>query len=115
MKKFALIFRMEILGSSSPSGQQMEVYMESWNEWIASIEASSQLLTGNHFSRQGVVIKPGNQIQNLPYHVGGESVAGYIIVTAGGLSDAVAIAAGCPILNGSNTSVEIRELATPGG
>jgi hypothetical protein len=113
-KNFALLFRMDISGSSRPSPQQMEQYMKSWNQWTGSIEANSQLLTGNHFSQQGVVLKPGNETEHTPYNVGGVSVAGYIIISARDLTDAMAIGAKCPILNGEHTSVEIRELAAPG-
>ncbi len=114
MKNFALLFRMDISGYSRPTPQQMEQYMQAWDEWIGSIDAGSQLVTGNHFSRDGVVIKPGIEKDNAPYSVGGVSVAGYIIVSARDLEAAIAIGGRCPILNGQNTSVEIRELATPG-
>lgn len=114
MKNFALLFRMDISASSRPTPQQMEQYMQSWNEWISSIEAESQLVTGNHFSPNGIVLKPGSETKKAPYNLGGVSVAGYIIVSVRGIDDAIAIGEKCPILNGKNTSVEIRELATPG-
>ncbi|MBL7777896.1 MAG: hypothetical protein JNK66_06280 [Chitinophagales bacterium] len=40
-------------------------------------------------------------------------IAGYIIILAKNLDEATKIAKKCPILNGQNTSVEIRETATP--
>ncbi len=42
------------------------------------------------------------------------SVAGYIIIFAKDINVAIDIASKCPILNGENTSVEIREIASSG-
>lgn len=67
-----------------------------------------------HFSKQGRVLKSNNEIINTPHISENNSVAGYIIVLANNLNEATKIAKRCPILKGQNTSVEIRETATPG-
>lgn len=93
----------------------MELYMQQWMSWINEIEAIGQLANGgNHFSREGRVLKPKGEITNLPFIEDNMSVAGYIIITAANMEDAIKIAAKCPILNGNHTSVEIRETALPG-
>jgi hypothetical protein len=40
--------------------------------------------------------------------------AGYLVILAKDMNEAVSIAENCPILAGEGTSVEIRETATPG-
>ena len=69
---------------------------------------------GNHFSKQGKNLQPHNKITDEPYMANGQSVAGYIIIYAKDMEEATSIASKCPILNGENTSVEIRETALPG-
>lgn len=116
MKKFVLLFRMDIANKEAqPTKEQMEIYMQQWMQWINEIADNEQLADGgNHFSRQGRVLKPNNQIADTPYIADNNSVAGYIIVLADNIDGATRIAEKCPILNGENTTVEIREVATPG-
>ena len=116
MKEFVLLFRMDITNKEArPTKEQMNVYMQRWMQWINSIADKGQLVDGgNHFSRQGRVLKPKKQMVDTPYIADNNSVAGYIIVLVENLDEATKIARKCPILNGENTSVEIREVATLG-
>jgi len=116
MKEFILIFRMDITTEDAqPSKEQMKIYMQQWEQWIAGIAFKGNLADGgNHFSRQGKVLRPKNNIEEGPYTQNRESVAGYINIKASDIEDAVAIAKKCPILNGTGTSVEIREISNPG-
>jgi hypothetical protein len=116
MKEFVLIFRMDIITEEAqPSPEQMKVYMDQWMQWIDYIDGKGQLAEGgNHLSRAGKVLKPNNFINDGPYEVNKESIAGYIIIYAKDVDDAVAIATKCPILMGEGTSVEVREVGTPG-
>lgn len=96
---------------AQPSKMQMKIYMQQWTEWINEIAQNEQLAEGgNHFSRQGRVLKPYHQIDETPYIAENNSIAGYIIILSKNMEEATAIAKKCPILNGQNTSVEIREL-----
>lgn len=116
MKEFVLLFRMDITNEEAqPTQKQMEDYMQQWMSWINEIADNDQLADGgNHFSRQGRVLKPNNEVIGTPHISDNNSVAGYIIVLAKNINEATKIAKKCPILNGQNTSVEIRETATPG-
>ncbi len=112
MSEFVLFFRMDILTKEvQPTPEQMEIYMEQWYHWTEGIAAQGKLAKGgNHLSSEGIVIRPGNQINEGPYVKQRESVAGYIIVTATDFDDAVAMAKECPILKGEGTSVEVRKV-----
>lgn len=116
MKEFVLLFRMDITNKEAqPTKKQMEIYMQQWMSWIKEIAGKDQLADGgNHFSKKGRVLKPNNEVIEAPYISENNSVAGYIIVLAKNLDEATKIAKKCPILNGQNTSVEIREKAKPG-
>lgn len=116
MKEFALLFRMDIATEEArPRKEQMKRYMRDWMSWLASISAQEQLADGgNHFSREGVVLSSKNRLTQGPYISESISVAGYVLIWAKDLQDAITIAQRCPILDGDNTSVEIREVAAPG-
>lgn len=116
MKEFVLLFRMDITNAEAqPTKKQMETYLQQWMSWINEIADNNQLADGgNHFSPQGRVLKPNNEVIEMPHIADDNSVAGYIIILADNLDEATKIAKKCPILNGQNTSVEIRETATPG-
>ncbi len=116
MKEFVLLFRMDLANQEAqPTKEQMEIYMQQWIGWINDIAGNDQLADGgNHFSRQGRVLKPNNEVIETPHIADNNSVAGYIIVLAENIDEATKIAKKCPILNGHNTSVEIREAAVPG-
>ena len=116
MREFVLLFRMDITSKEAqPTKKQMEIYMQQWMAWINEIADVDQLADGgNHFSQQGRVLKPNNEIIDTPHIAENNSIAGYIIIYAKNLDEATKIAKKCPILSGQNTSVEIRETATPG-
>lgn len=116
MKKYVLLFRMDILSKEKQvDKKQMEVYMQQWMLWINEIASKNQLADGgNHFSKEGRVLKPNHEITKSPYVAENISLAGYIIILAKNMSDATLIAEKCPILNGEGTSVEIREISSPG-
>lgn len=116
MKEFVLLFRMDITNEEAqPTKKQMETYMQQWLSWINEIAVNDQLADGgNHFSQQGRVLKSNNEVVETPHIADNNSIAGYIIVLAENLDEASKIAKRCPILNGQNTSVEIRETATTG-
>jgi len=112
MNEFVLFFRMDILSpDAQPTPEQMEVYMEQWQEWIEGIAAQNKLSEGgNHLLNSGKVIRPGNSISNQPYVVNNESLAGYILIWAKDMDEAVHISKACPILLGKGTSVEVRRV-----
>lgn len=115
MKEFALLFRMDITNKEAqPTDEQMQQYMRDWMQWMNDIANKGQMADGgNHFSRSGKVLKPQQTVTDGPYTVNKESVAGYIIILAKDMDDALTIAKACPILNGEGTSVEVRETAAP--
>jgi len=113
MKTYALIFRMDITTKSAqPSAAQMKIYMEQWGEWINFLAKGNNLAEGgNHFSSKGKVLRPKNKVEDGVYVVKKESVAGYVLIHAKNMTEAVKLGKKCPILDGKGTSVEVREVA----
>ena len=117
MKEYILLFRLDILTKEAqPTQAQIKDYMQQWTQWLDSISEKGQLAAGgNHLQYSGKVVRASGAISDLPYVADRESVAGYILINAKNMDDAVSIARRCPILNGGDkNSVEIRETASPG-
>src|SRR6185436_8660752 len=100
MKEFVLLFRMDITSKEAqPSEEQMKIYMGQWMKWVNEISKNGKLANGgNHFSKNGKVLKPNSIVTDGPYTVNKESVAGYLIIMAKDIDDAVLVAKKCPIL-----------------
>ncbi|ALI98691.1 YciI family protein [Rufibacter tibetensis] len=116
MKEFSLLFRMDITSEEAqPSPELLQTYLAQWSTWISKLSNQEVLAPGgNHFSREGKVLRSNNEITDGPYTAQQQSVAGYILVYAQDLEAASVLASECPILQGENTSVEVREIAVPG-
>lgn len=112
MYEFVLILRMDITTKKTqPTPEQMEIFMKQWEEWIDDIAAKNKLADwGNKLSTEGRVIKPNDVITDGPYTEKRESIAGYIIIKATSFDEAVYIAKDCPVLQGEDTSVEVRKV-----
>ena len=98
---------------AQPSPEQMKVYMDRWNEWVDGLETEGNLGGGHHFNVQGVVLRANDVIDEGPYTSAKESVAGYLLILADDMKEAITLAKKCPILQGEGTSVEVRETASP--
>ena len=111
MSEYILIFRMDLITpEKQPTPEQMKGYMVQWNEWVNGIATNNKLAGGNHLSAEGKVIKQNSQVTDGPYAFSGQSVAGYLIIRANDLDEALVTASACPILNGESNSVEVREI-----
>ena len=110
MKKFTLIFRTSQTAGNQPSAEQMKSYMDSWMKWINDLSEKGKLAEiGNSFSpTEGRVLKSGDEVFDGIYESNGPSLAGYIVISADDLEEATSLAKGCPMLQASNNSVEIR-------
>lgn len=116
MQSYLLIFRMDITTpEAQPTAAQMNQYMQQWTLWLQSIADDGQLAEGgHHLSPTGKVIGPGQVETDGPYTKDKESMAGYIIIDATDMEDALTIARRCPILHGAGTSVEVRPVGVAG-
>jgi hypothetical protein len=115
MNIFLFIFRMNLQPGAQPDTTQMKTYMAQWTQWIGDMENAGQLAPGgNHLSARGKVLYSDGRTQPTPFIEDGTSVAGYILIHAKSIDEATIIAEKCPLLNGKNTSVEIRATAAPG-
>ena len=110
MKDFLLVYRSNFSPVPTTSPEEMQAMTKKWMDWIGSIAAQNKLTDrGNRLTPDAKVVRPNNVVTDGPYMETKEAIAGYSIVKAETLDEAVDIARGCPVyLVGGN--VEVREI-----
>lgn len=110
MKQFIMIFRNRTQQASveSFSKEQMQTAMKEWQDWITSIAATGNYIGTNRLFPEGKVIQQ-NIITDGGFAEGNIMVAGYLLVKANSLDEAVEMATKCPnLVYGLN--VEVRSV-----
>jgi hypothetical protein len=111
MDEFIVLMRLDLITKDAqPTPEQMKVYMQSYQQWVDGIVARGKFVGGTGLAMEGKVIKPGKVVTDGPFAEIKESIAGFVVVRANDLDEAVQLAADCPILNGQGNSVEVRKI-----
>jgi hypothetical protein len=118
MDEYILIFRHQD-GKEVASPEQIQIWMKQTMDWIGDIAARNKFVsgTGLPFDDARVVkkTKTGSVVTNGPFGDIKETIAGFIIVKADTVEEAVEFAKGSPVLQGEGNSVEIRKIARDDG
>ncbi|MGE8723032.1 YciI family protein [Leptospira terpstrae] len=111
MEEYLILMRLDILTKENqPSPEQLQIYMQQYQEWVNSIVAQKKFKSGTALSTEGRVIQSDHIITDGPYVETKESLAGFIMILANDFEDAANIAKNCPILMGEGNSVEVRKV-----
>jgi hypothetical protein len=112
MSEFVFLFRASEAENVEHMGtpERAQRSMQAWLGWIRGLEAKGHLKDpGQPLDRAGKVVRAKNKVvTDGPYAEAKDLVLGFIIVEARDLDEAVALTAGCPMLEGATGSVEIR-------
>ena len=111
MSEFVYLFRTseekrrEAMGTPELSQKSMQA----WLEWMRGLEASGHLKNrGQPLDFTGKVVRGSKKtVTDGPYVEAKDLVAGFIIVEAKNIDEAVELARGCPMLAGEGL-VEVR-------
>jgi hypothetical protein len=111
MAEFVYLFRADEAGQREAMGtpERAQQSMQSWLAWIRGLEAGGHMKDpGQPLDRTGKVVRGEKKVvTDGPYVEVKDLVAGFIVVEARDLEQAVELARGCPMLAGDG-SVEIR-------
>lgn len=111
VKRYLLVFRADYNDVLDVSPEVMQERTDQWMDWIGELYERKKLEEGgNHLSSDGKVIKSNGEILEGPFRENKESILGYILINAESYNEAVELAKTCPILEGEDTSVEIRQI-----
>jgi hypothetical protein len=115
MEEFILIFRHED-GKTVASPEQIQVWMKQTMDWIGGIAAKNKFVVGNGLPfEEAKVVHHNKMVTNGPFGEIKETIAGYIIVKADSIDEAVEFAKGSPVLLGEGNTVEVRKIAKGDG
>jgi len=111
MNDYLILMRLNsALKDTPPSPEKMQEYMKTYHDWVGEIAAQNKFAGGKGLSTEGKVVKSGQVVTDGPYAEIKEWLAGFIVVKAKDLDEALAFAKKCPILNGEGNSVEVRKV-----
>ena len=115
MDEFMLIFRHED-GNTIASPEQIQVWMKQTMDWIGGIAAQNKFSYGNGLPFENArVVHADKSVTNGAFGDIKETLAGYIVVKAGSVEEAVEFAKGSPVLQGEGNTVEVRKIAKGDG
>lgn len=115
MEEFMLIFRHED-GQKVASPEQIQVWMKQTMDWIGGIAAQNKFVVGNGLPFDNSrVVGHNNVVTNGPFGDIKETIAGYVIVKAESIDEAVEFAKGSPVLQAEGNTVEVRRIAKEDG
>jgi len=110
MSDFILLFRQPDLDRQVMSPTELEVITKRWQAWAGGIAAQGKLVgNGLQLATEGNVLRANGLITDGPFVEVKERLGSFLIVRAGSLEEATALAHGCPALDRQG-SVEIRAI-----
>lgn len=110
-----LIFRHQD-GKDVASPEQIQEWMKQTMDWIGGIASRNKFVVGNGLPFDDArVVRHDKMVTNGPFGDIKETIAGYIIVRAESVDEAVEFAKGSPVLQGEGNTVEVRRLARGDG
>jgi hypothetical protein len=108
--QFLLLFHHTLEGPD-PTPEEMQQIFSRWMAWMKGLKANGDFLGSNRLQETGKVLRgPGGKaVTDGPFTEAKEIVGGYILVAADNYAEAMALARGCPGLDGE-VAVEVREI-----
>lgn len=108
MSEFVYVYRRPPM--SPPSPQQMQERMQRWRAWFAELEKNGHLVNIGHplVPTGGAVVRDGKgTVSDGPYAETKDIVAGYSLIEAKDLDEAVRLTHSCPVYADAGI-VEVR-------
>lgn len=115
MQDYLLLFRggPQYIPPTSPDQPQQPISPK-WRSWMEGLVKNGHFAEGQRLiGNTGAVLKGRKaQLTDGPFAEGKEIVAGYLIIKANDLQEAIALVKDCPIFEHDDASTEIREIAS---
>ena len=92
------------------SADQMQQHLQEWQKWMGGLAQQGKFVAGEPLEDEGKsLVDKGAKVIDRPMAEAKELVAGYLIMKAETLDDAVDLARGCPGLE-HDCTIEVREI-----
>ena len=114
MSEFVYLYRSGVRTSRSPEQAQQE--MQRWMTWLKDLAEKGHVKDPGHpLERSGkLVTGKARTVTDGPFAEAKDVVGGYTLVQANDLAQATSLAAGCPIFDLLDGTVEVRPVMKMG-
>ena len=116
MKDYLLIIRTEGSVWTDLSPEQLQKHMEHGSAYIGNLAKEGKLKGANPIDKGSRIVTSSNGlITDGPYNESKEVIAGYFLIAAKDISEAVEIARANPIFQDIPTKIEVHPMMPIGG
>ena len=115
MKEFLFILRTEGDVWTSLSPQQLQQHIEKGTAYIGNLIKEGKLKSAQPLDKGGKIILENGTVKDGPFNETKEVLAGYFIIVANNIDEAVAIAKANPIFGDIPTKIEVHPMKTVEG
>ncbi|MEP7376699.1 MAG: YciI family protein [Chitinophagaceae bacterium] len=116
MKDFLLILKTEGSVWTDLSPEQLQKHMEHGNTYISNLVKTGKLKNANPVDKGSRIVTESNGVmKDGPFNETKEVVAGYFLISATDINEAVEIAKANPIFKDIPTKIEVYPMMEPGG
>ncbi len=91
------------------SPEEIQKNLARFNAWFEQLESEGKCKSGHPLANDGRIVAGRNPVTDGPFAESKEAIAGFFIIRADGLEQAVEVARGCPGLEYGQT-VEVRPI-----
>lgn len=111
MEKFMLIIREDLKRIGALTDEERFSNMPEQMEWIKSIAESGNYITGEPLEIRGRYVSKNEVLSDGPFIEAKEGIAGYDMIMAENIDQAVAIAQMCPLVMKGVAVIEVRPVS----
>jgi hypothetical protein len=116
MKDFLLILRTEGSVWTDLSAEQLQNHMQHGNAYIGKLMKTGKLKNANPVAKGSRIVTQSNGImKDGPFNETKEVIAGYFLIAAEDINEAVEIAKANPIFKDIPTKIEVHPMMEIGG
>jgi hypothetical protein len=116
MKDFLLILKTEGSVWTDLSPEQLQKHMEHGMAYIGTLMKTGTMKSGSPVDKGSRLITETNGVlKDGPFNESKEVIAGYYLITANDIDEAVEIAKANPIFNDIPTKIEVHPMMAVGG
>ena len=113
MQEFLLIIRTQGDHLATLSTEEQQIHVRKFQQYIGKLMTENKLKGAQPLRMEGKIISNSNgSFKDGPFNETKEVIAGYFLITALDLDEAIKIAKGNPVFDEPNARIEVRPIKT---